>query len=276
MVRGPNTSFGAVPRLGAGPGQVEISLPMEEFMLKVLRCAAILLSAASLLATSVIGRAQAQTRDGTIAIIGTGSVAETLGMRWAQAGHTIVYGSRTPDDERVVTLLERTGNGARATTQEEAVRSADIVLLAVPGTVGAEVAGSIGDLAGKILIDPTNTLTFADGYFVSPTDPRVSLAERIQEAAPGAVVVKAFNTTSVQVMENPGVAGGPVTIPLSGDDAAAKERVAGLVSDLGLEPLDVGPLASARFLEEMLRLYIAYRQTNQGQAFEFYLRPYTP
>jgi 8-hydroxy-5-deazaflavin:NADPH oxidoreductase len=249
---------------------------MEEFMLKVLRCAAILLSAASLLAPSVIGRAQAQTRDGTIAIIGTGSVAETLGIRWAQAGHTIVYGSRTPDDERVVTLLERTGNGARATTQEDAVRSADIVLLAVPGTVGAEVAGSIGDLAGKILIDPTNTLTFADGYFVSPTDPRVSIAERIQEAAPGAVVVKAFNTTSVQIMENPGVAGGPVTIPLSGDDAAAKERVAGLVSDLGLEPLDVGPLASARFLEEMLRLYIAYRQTNQGQAFEFYLRPYTP
>jgi 8-hydroxy-5-deazaflavin:NADPH oxidoreductase len=249
---------------------------MEEFMMKVFRSTAVLSTAAALLTSALISPAQAQAPDGTIAIIGTGSVAETLGVRWAQAGHTIVYGSRTPDDERVVTLLERTGNGARATTQEEAVRSAGIVLLAVPGTVGAEVAGSIGDLAGKILIDPTNTLTFADGYFVSPTDPRVSLAERIQEAAPGALVVKAFNTTSVQIMETPAAAGGPVTIPLSGNDAGAKQRVAGLVSDLGLEPLDVGPLASARFLEEMLRLYIAYRQMNQGDAFEFYLRPYTP
>jgi 8-hydroxy-5-deazaflavin:NADPH oxidoreductase len=101
----------------------------------------------------------------------------------------------------------------------------------------------------------------------------VSIAERVQAAAPGASVVKAFNTTGVHVMADPSVAGGPVTIPIAGGDAAAKARVARLVRDVGLEPLDVGPLASARFLEEMLRLYIAVRRTNPGQAFEFYLRP---
>jgi 8-hydroxy-5-deazaflavin:NADPH oxidoreductase len=231
----------------------------------------------ALLGTALLfSGADAQEARETIAIIGTGNVAETLGPRWAEAGHTIVYGSRTPTAESATRLVARTGHGATATTQAEAAAAAGVVLLAVPGTAAVDVVRALGDLTGKLVVDPTNTVAFVDGYFVSPDDPRISLAERIQEAAPGATVVKAFNTTGVHIMADPSVAGGPVTIPLSGDDAGAKRRVARLVEELGLEPLDVGPLASARFLEEMLRLYIAYRRTSPGEAFEFYLRPYTP
>ena len=85
----------------------------------------------------------------TIAIIGTGNVAGALGPEFAAQGHDIVYGSREPDRDDVAALVERTGGDASATTQIEAVAGADIVVLAVPGTVAEEVAGSLGDLSRK-------------------------------------------------------------------------------------------------------------------------------
>ncbi|MEX2581720.1 MAG: NADPH-dependent F420 reductase [Gemmatimonadota bacterium] len=215
---------------------------------------------------------QAQTARETIAIVGTGNLGTTLGKRWADAGHRIIYGSRTPDDANAAALRREIGPDGAVVSQAEAVASADLVLLAVPGNLVVQIVEGLGDLTGKVVIEPTNTLTFQDGYPVSATDPRVSAAERVQEAAPGARAVKAFNTLNYSVMEDPSIAGGPVTIPLAGDDAAAKERVAQLVRDVGLEPLDVGPIQAARFLEEMLRLHIAYRFLNPGMAFDYYLR----
>jgi 8-hydroxy-5-deazaflavin:NADPH oxidoreductase len=214
----------------------------------------------------------AQTPKETIAIIGTGNVGATLGKLWASAGHTIVYGSRNPGDPRVLALVAATGPGAAAVTQREAAARADIILLPIPPGAIREVVAGLGDLTGKIIIDPTNSLTFADGYMVAPRDPRESLAEEIQALAPGAHVVKALNTLNYTIMEDPSRAGGPVTVPLAGDDAAAKERVARLVAEIGLEPLDVGPLPAARSLEEMLRMYVAFRTLNPGIAFEYHLR----
>lgn len=219
---------------------------------------------------AAIGHAQRAPE--TIAIVGTGSLGSTLGQRWAEAGHTIVYGSRTPGDAEAGALARETGGGARVVSQEEAIASAEVVLLAVPGNLVVDIVEGFDGLAGKLVIDPTNALTIRDGYPVSATDPRVSAAERIQEVLPTARVVKAFNTLNYSVMEDPSIAGGPVTIPLAGNDAAAKERVARLVRDIGLEPLDVGPVQAARFLEEMLRLHIAYRMLNPGTAFDYYLR----
>ena len=94
----------------------------------------------------------------TIAIIGTGDVAHALGVEFAAQGHTIVYGSRKPDRGSVQDLVEATGHGASATTQAEAVVGADIVVLAVPGMLVEEITLSLGDLSGKIIIDPTNPL----------------------------------------------------------------------------------------------------------------------
>src|SRR5690606_10199767 len=103
----------------------------------------------------------------TIAIIGTGEVAGALGPEFAALGHTIVYGSRDPARDDVAELVARTGENARATTQQEAVAGADIVVLAVPGTVAEAVARGLGDLSGKIVIDPTNRFATADdGWLV--------------------------------------------------------------------------------------------------------------
>lgn len=216
--------------------------------------------------------AQTQGAGETIAIIGTGNVGATLGKIWAEAGHTIIYGSRTPDSSRVQNLLIETGNGATATSQAAAAQQAEILLIPVPPTAIPEVIAALGDLTGKLVIDPTNYWEFEGGYPISPRDPRASLAEEVQALAPGATVVKAFNTLNYTVMEDPSRSAGPVTVPIAGNDVLAKQRVARLVKDVGLQPLDVGPLQAAEYLEEMLRLALGFRELNPGVAFDYYLR----
>lgn len=216
--------------------------------------------------------ARAQESTETIAIIGTGNVGSTLGRIWAAAGHTVIYGSRTPNSDRVRQLVRETGQGATATGQAAAARQAQVILIPIPPAAIPEVMAALGNLQGKIIIDPTNWWEFDGDVVRSPRDPRNSLAEQVQSLAPGASVVKAFNTLNYIIMEDPTRSAGPVTVPIAGDDTAAKQRVARLVTDAGLEPLDVGPLQFAEYLEEMLRLAIGFRQLNPGLAFDYFLR----
>lgn len=208
----------------------------------------------------------------TIAVIGTGDVAAALGPEFAAQGHTIVYGSRNPSRDEVRALVERTGGDASATMPAESVKGADIVVMAVPGAVVEAVTGSLGDLSGKIIIDPTNAIDrHADGYLTLSYD--TSSAEVIQATAPDAHVVKAFNTLNWRTMVDPDSSGGPVSIPLVGDNAEAKAKVAELVEGMGLEPIDVGPLRYARHVEGMLLIWIHNRYgAGDGPAFDYHLR----
>ena len=130
---------------------------------------------------------------------------------------------------------------------------------------------NLGDLDGKIIIDPTNALKAVDGHMVMAVD--TSAGELLQSWAPRGFVVKAFNTMGYHVMANPLAAGGPVTVPLAGDDPAAKRKVATLVEGLGFEAVDVGPIRHARILEGMSILYmVPYMSGRRDQAFEYYLR----
>jgi 8-hydroxy-5-deazaflavin:NADPH oxidoreductase len=212
-----------------------------------------------------------------IAVIGTGNVGEALGPEFAAQGHTIVYGSREPTRQDVKDLVAKTGRGASATTQKEAVVGADIVVIAVPGRTAEEVVKGLGDLSGKIIIDPTNLAGRGgpDGYanYEKPANAN-SNAELIQSLVPGAKVVKAFNTLNVNQMVNPETAGGPITITIAGDDAQAKATVTALIKGMGLESIDFGPLRFAHVLEEML---VVWRNAGtHGQAFNYYLRPAPP
>jgi NADPH-dependent F420 reductase len=192
--------------------------------------------------------AAAEAAAETIAMIGTGNVGAALGRRFAENGHTILYGSRDPSAADVRELVAVTGSGAVALAPAEAAARAEIVVLAVPSTAAEDVVRGLGDLRGKIVVDPTNPRVMAaDGFADYPRDG--STAERIAALAPGAHVVKAFNTLGSETMFDPTVADGPVTLPIVGDDRAAKERVAGLAREIGLEAVDVGPLRHARIVE---------------------------
>jgi len=205
----------------------------------------------------------------TIAIIGTGDVAGALGPEFAAQGHTIVYGSRDPSRGKVEKLVEATGGDASATTQAEAVVGADIVVLAVPGLLVAEITRGLGNLSGKIIIDPTNPLRRKTLVFEHAVDS--SNAEIIQAIAPDADVVKAFNTLNWKTMVDPDASGGPVSIPIAGDSGRAKKKVAELAEGMGLDPIDVGPLEHARWVEGMLILWINNR-CGTRESFDFHLR----
>lgn len=207
----------------------------------------------------------------TIAVIGTGNVGSALGTEFAAEGHRIIYGSRDPSRQSVADLVARTGNDASATTQADAVKDASIVILAVPGMLAGEVTAVLGDLTGKIVIDPTNPLLFSDSGVRHGVD--TSNAEIIQAAAPGAKVVKAFNALGWSFMIDPASSGGPITIPLAGNDADAKAVVADLVRSIDLHPIDVGSLEHARWVEGMAILLI---NNNFGPLpnFNLHLREY--
>lgn len=238
------------------------------------RRSALILLAASTLAAAPLFRAHAGEKSKEpIAIIGTGEVGGTLGKRWAALGHKIIYGSRTPDAEKVQELVKETGAGAIAVSPKDAVAQADLILLAVPWSAAKDVIAGLGDLTGKVLMDPTNGVKVTQGRFEAPPGLTTSDAEEIQAAAPAATVVKAFNTLSAEIMADPKNGGGPISVPLAGADAAAKARVAEIVRAMDLEPVDVGALYVSRYLEGMARLRMSYRAKNRPNAFEFYLRP---
>jgi len=170
-----------------------------------------------------------------IGILGAGNVGGTLGRVWAAKGHDVVFGKR----------------GA---SNREAASSAQVVVLTVPWPAAEDAIRACGDLAGKIMIDCTNPLASdLSGLTVGPT---TSAGEQVAAWAPGAKVVKAFNTIGAINFGNADFGGVAADGFYCGDDATSKGVVAGLIRDAGMNPVDVGPLRNARLLEPLAMLWI--------------------
>ena len=187
-----------------------------------------------------------------VAVIGTGNVGMAIGTEFAQLDHTVVYGSRSPLSLKTMDLVTRTGKGSSAALPAEAAAKADVVVLAVPGMVTETVARGLGDLAGKIIIDATNPLARdGDGPVLQfRHGVATSNGEIVQALHPDAYVVKAFNTISWQKMIDPGKPK-PV-MPLAGDNAASKEKVAEWVQAMGIDTVDVGGIVYAGVTERLI------------------------
>jgi predicted dinucleotide-binding enzyme len=189
-----------------------------------------------------------------IGILGSGNVGGTLGTRWAAAGHTVAFASRQPEGEAMQALVAAAGPNARATTAADAVASSAIVLLATPWPATKGAVDGL-DWTGKVLIDATNPLLpgLAGLEYANVT----SGAEQLAAWAPGATLVKAFNTVGYNVMANPEFGGQTATLFYCGDDAAAKATVKELGAAIGFSPEDAGPLRQARLLEPFALLWIS-------------------
>ena len=193
-----------------------------------------------------------------IAVIGAGNVGGTLGKRWAGAGHEVAFGARDPAEAKVAALVRESGPTARAVSVPEAARDAAVVVLTVPWDSARDALAAAGDLRGRILIDATNPVPLTpeglrQGLVIGHT---TSGGEQVARWAEGARVVKAFNTTGWQNMADPVYGSQGLSMLLCGDDAEAKKVVADLARQLGFEPVDVGPLRSARYLEAVATLWI--------------------
>lgn len=203
-----------------------------------------------------------------IAVIGTGNVGRTLGKRWAQGGHQVIFGSRKPQAEDTRAVLAEAGPNSRVAAPREAAQNADVVLLAVPWPAMRDVLSELGDLSEKTVVDATNPLQpNLAGLELGATN---SAGEKVAEWARGAKVVKAFNTIGFNIMANPVFGGNRAPLFYCGDDRGAKEQVRQLASDLGFDPQDVGGLQQARYLEPLAFLWISLAFTpSWGREFAF-------
>jgi predicted dinucleotide-binding enzyme len=198
----------------------------------------------------------------TVSIIGSGNMANAIGTRAAQHGHTVELMSRDP--AKAQALADQIGHGATVGTFG-AVPAGDIVFVAVLYAGAVDVIARYGDaLAGKILVDITNPFN-ADASGVVTT-PGHSVSQQIAAVAPeSAHVVKAFNTIFGGVIAEDK----PLDAFIAGDDAAAKTRVSAFLESLDMRALDAGPLEMAHALEWAGILLVGV--ANNGAGFDIAL-----
>jgi predicted dinucleotide-binding enzyme len=172
-----------------------------------------------------------------IGIIGKGNVGSAIGASLSRGGHEVRFGHRDPKEPIA-----------------DAAKWGEVIVLAVPYEGVTEAAKALGSFAdGKVLLDVTNAIgenmTLAIGC-------STSAAEELQKKLPKARVVKAFNTVFAQNQTTGRLGTEQLTLFVAGDDAKAKQTVMHLGSDIGFNPVDAGPLKSARYLEPMAMLII--------------------
>jgi hypothetical protein len=193
-----------------------------------------------------------------IALLGYGNVGSALAAAFLGAGHAVTFATNpgNPDGARQAVTANPALAAATVRSSEEAVAAADLVVLAVPFGRIEDVLTPLRDLlTGTVLIDATNPVGANLTHGLSS---REAGAQRVAALAPVARVVKAF---SVYGFENLAVApichGGLRPAMLyAGDDAAAKSVVADLLTGLGWEPVDAGPLVAALDLEHLTLLWV--------------------
>jgi NADPH-dependent F420 reductase len=207
-----------------------------------------------------------------VTIIGAGNMGRGIGTRAAAGGHSVTFVDANPEvAQKTAEEVRNTAkNGAKVSTASLGdVQLGDVVVLAVWYGTNIEVAKQLGNrLAGKVVVDIANPLN--SSYDGLATAPDSSSAEDLAKAlAPGAKVVKAFNTTYAGTLVAGEVAGQPLDVFIAGDDSDAKAKVAQLVVDGGMRAVDSGPLSRARQIEGMQLLHIVTQGTlgtNWGSA----------
>jgi len=184
-----------------------------------------------------------------IAIIGAGSVGATLGRAWIKHGEEVIWGLRNPADPKYTTLPKD-----RLKAPAEAVKGAEVVVIATPWSAAEAAIKSLGSLAGTIVIDCMNPLGMGPDGLQLVLGFTTSAGEQV--ASWGAFVFKTLNTTGAGNMAK--AADYPVkpVMLVSGDDAGRKPVVMELVGKLGFQPVDAGPLKNARLLEPFAMVWI--------------------
>ena len=191
-----------------------------------------------------------------LAVIGSGNIGKAIGSWAAKVGYEVTFSAKNEDGAKAA--AQASEHSAKAANVRGAVETADLVLLAVPYGAVKEVVTEIGHLLrGKTVIDATNALS-AD--FSSLTlGFTTSAAEEIAKLMPDAHVVKAFNTVFAQVYasQNPKIQGKAISVFVAGDNTEAKEKVQELITKMGFDVVNAGPLKSARNIEPLAMLTIS-------------------
>ena len=178
-----------------------------------------------------------------IAVIGKGNIGGSLGSKWLAAGHDVVYGARDGSGAGP--------GGAPVRGIGDALKDADVVVLAVPGQVVADVVTGHGAaLAGKTVIDAVNRIGAPE------FDSRAIIAA----AAPQARYVRAFNSLGWENFADPM----PGTNMFFAADPDARATAEELIRAVGLEPAFLGDATATATVDGLLPLWFALVRQNGG------------
>jgi predicted dinucleotide-binding enzyme len=192
-----------------------------------------------------------------VGVLGSGDVAKALAAGFRKHGHQVKIGSRTP--AKLADWLAQ-NSGIESGTFTDAAKFAELVVLAVKGTVAAEALELAGadNLSGKTVIDACNPIADEPpekGVLRFFTDINESLMETLQLRFKDARFVKAYNSVGSVLMINPELKGGPPTMFICGNDEAAKKQVTQINQQFGWDTADMGGVEAARAIEPLCILW---------------------
>ena len=224
-----------------------------------------------------------------IAVLGTGSVGQTIAGRLSGLGHEVMIGTRNVGESMARTNRDAYGNpgfgdwlksnpGVRPGTFAESVAFGEMVVNATLGSGAVSAIQSVDPrhLEGKIIIDVSNPLDFSRGLppsLIPELSNTNSLGEELQKAFPKAHIVKTLNTMWCGLMVNPAMIGqGNHVNFISGNNEPAKARVKQLLNQFGWKNenmIDLGDIRNARGQEAVLLLWLSLWQVKQTGAFNY-------
>lgn len=196
-----------------------------------------------------------------IAVLGTGSVGETIGSKLVQLGHEVKMGSRSATHEKGLAWAKAAGASASLGTFADAAAFGELAFNCTSGFGSVPALESAAaELKGKLVIDIANPLDFSKGFPPTLTSGNTdSLGEQAQRTLPDSKVVKALNTVTAGLMvDAKRVAGGDHDALICGNDAEAKAQVTKILQEwFGWQRvLDLGDISKSRGTESYLALWV--------------------
>lgn len=162
-----------------------------------------------------------------IAIIGTGNIGGTLAQRFIATGHSVLVGARFPLSDKSIQLATKIGED-RFATVENAVKQCDVIVIAVPAQLAGEVAASLGDVSGKVIIDTMNTVAVKPAGFSNTSDAILAHSNTTD-------VVKCFNSTGFENIANPNYGDQGIDMFTAGSSEKGVRIASQLAKDIGFE-----------------------------------------
>ncbi len=184
-----------------------------------------------------------------IAVLGAGNIGGTLGRKWINSGHQVVFGVNNLEGEKALKLRSNLGERAVIQTTADALATnPDVVVLAIPGpAMDATIAQYAAQLDGKIIIDTANKMG---------ADKSDSFAA-LQQYAPHAAIYRAFNTLGWENFANPLFESTNADLFFCGTDGESRATVEQLIADVGLRPVYLGGVEQVGVVNSLVGLWFA-------------------
>jgi predicted dinucleotide-binding enzyme len=192
----------------------------------------------------------------SIAVIGAGKIGQAVGQLWLRAGHSVCFGSRSP--EKLSSFIKAAGEKAKAKSIVEAAAEGEIIFLALPYSIVDELVPTLrSHLSGKIVIDATNPFALTpEGRMTSSLGSGVTAGSHMAALLPQSFVIRAFtHVVDEALVSRATTQPGMWAIAIAGDNPAAKKVASKLVSDTGFVPVDIGTLAESSPLDPGGKLF---------------------